>query len=31
MLSVFVREGRSRLESAGGLVETIGKISYNRM
>ena len=31
MLAVFVREGRSKLESAGGLTETIGRVTYNRM
>lgn len=31
MLAVFVREGRSKLESAGGLSETIGRVTYNRM
>ncbi|CAK9045803.1 unnamed protein product [Durusdinium trenchii] len=30
MLAVFVREGRSKLESAGGLTETIGRVTYNR-
>ena len=29
MLAVFVREGRSKLESAGGLTETIGRATYN--
>jgi len=31
MLAVFVREGRSKLEWAGGLTETIGRVTYNRM
>lgn len=31
MLAVFIREGRSKLESAGGLTETIGRVTYNRM
>ena len=31
MLAVFVRENRSKLEAAGGLSETIGRVTYNRM
>lgn len=30
-LAVFVRENRSKLESAGGLTETIGRAAHGRI